>query len=157
MKKLFKEAHKMTRKFVEEYGVDYHAQFGLCLSYLLEIEKEEKEVKVNFRGTEKQIKFANDIFEKTVGRVLEELEEAIAETEFRSEKGKQRAIANLEETKERLQELDAGDFIGKWKWYLDENFITVINEAQDWLDEKTGVRVSGRAWMKLAEKHYLEI
>lgn len=41
MKKIFKEAHKMTREMVKEYGVDYQAQFGLCLSYLLEKEEEE--------------------------------------------------------------------------------------------------------------------
>ena len=38
MKKIFIEAHKMTREMVKEYGVDYQAQFGLCLSYLLEKE-----------------------------------------------------------------------------------------------------------------------
>lgn len=53
MKNLFKKAHKMTREMVKEYGVDYQAQFGLCLSYLLEEEKEAKEVKarVNLVGS----------------------------------------------------------------------------------------------------------
>lgn len=45
MKKIFKEAHKMTREMVKEYEVDYQAQFGLCLSYLLN-KKEEEEVKL---------------------------------------------------------------------------------------------------------------
>lgn len=45
MKNLFKKAHEMTRKFKEEYPeVDYRTQFGLCLSYLFEEEKEEEEV-----------------------------------------------------------------------------------------------------------------
>lgn len=44
MKKIFKEAHKMTREMVKKYGVDYHAQFGLCLSYLLN-EEEKNEMK----------------------------------------------------------------------------------------------------------------
>lgn len=43
MKKIFIEAHKMTGEIVKEYEVDYQAQFGLCLSYLLE-KKEEKEM-----------------------------------------------------------------------------------------------------------------
>ena len=43
MKNLFKKAHKMTRKMVEEYGVDYRTQFSLCLSYLLEVEEDEME------------------------------------------------------------------------------------------------------------------
>ncbi|WP_042680132.1 hypothetical protein [Anaerosalibacter massiliensis] len=40
MKKIFKEAHKMTRKMVKEYGVNYKAQFAICLSYLLNQEEE---------------------------------------------------------------------------------------------------------------------
>lgn len=44
MKKVFKEAHKMTREMVKKYGVDYQAQFGLCLSYILN-EEEKNEMK----------------------------------------------------------------------------------------------------------------
>lgn len=40
MKRVFKEAHKMTKEMVEKYKVNYQAQFSLCLSYLLN--KEEK-------------------------------------------------------------------------------------------------------------------
>lgn len=43
MKKIFIEAHKMTREMVKEYNVDYQTQFSLNVSYLLEI-KEEKEM-----------------------------------------------------------------------------------------------------------------
>lgn len=42
MKNNFKAAHKMTKEMVEKYGVDYQAQFGLCLSYLLENKEEEE-------------------------------------------------------------------------------------------------------------------
>lgn len=45
MKKIFKEAHKMTREMVQKYEVDYQAQFGLCLAYLLE-NKEERKMKL---------------------------------------------------------------------------------------------------------------
>lgn len=48
MKKIFKKAHKMTREMVNEYRVDYQAQFGLCLSYLFEEEKEEGEMIKNY-------------------------------------------------------------------------------------------------------------
>ncbi|SNR95170.1 hypothetical protein SAMN05446037_100251 [Anaerovirgula multivorans] len=44
MKKIFKEAHKMTKEMVEKYGVDYQAQFGLNLAYLLETKEEGKEM-----------------------------------------------------------------------------------------------------------------
>jgi len=115
-------------------------------------------MKINFIGTEKQIKFANDIFEKTIGKVLNDLETSIKETEFRKESTKEKAFSKLAETKEILaKELNAGDFIKKWKWYIDEPYIRIINDAQDWLKEVTGVTVSGRAWATLAEKNYMEI
>ena len=64
MKKIFIEAHKMTREMVEEYGVDYQAQFGLCLSYLLNKEEEEmKELKpaiLNLGSREYEIELRRD-------------------------------------------------------------------------------------------------
>lgn len=114
-------------------------------------------MKINFVGTEKQVKFANDIFEKTISKVLSDLEVAIKETEFRKESTKEKAFTRLEETKGKLQKLDAGEFIGKWKWYLDEPYIRIINDSQDWLSETTKVKISGKAWMTLAEKNYTEI
>ena len=62
---LMKEAHKMTREIVNKYGdVDYMTQLGLCLSFLSQ-EKGEKEM-VELKGTEKQIKWANEIREKAL-------------------------------------------------------------------------------------------
>ena len=47
MKKIFKEAHKMTREMVNQYkDIDYQTQFGLCLQYLLEVNNSNK-VKYN--------------------------------------------------------------------------------------------------------------
>ena len=44
MREIFLKAHQMTREIKRQYQeVDYRAQFGLCLSYLL---KKRKEVKV---------------------------------------------------------------------------------------------------------------
>lgn len=58
-KELMKKAHKMTKEIKAQYQeVDYRFQFGLCLSFLME---EEKEMEVVLQGTEKQIKFAEDI------------------------------------------------------------------------------------------------
>ena len=61
MKKIFKEAHKLTKEMVKKYNTNYQAQFQINLSYLLE-EKGGSENGV--RGTEKQIKYANDILEE---------------------------------------------------------------------------------------------
>ena len=63
MKKIFKEAHKMTREMVEKYGVDYKGQFAICLSYLLNKEEEE------MNGTEKQIEYANIIKERLIDQL----------------------------------------------------------------------------------------
>lgn len=44
MKKIMKEAHKLTRKMKEEYPeVDYSTQLGLYISYLLEEKKNAKQ------------------------------------------------------------------------------------------------------------------
>lgn len=46
MKNLFKKAHELTKEMVKEYkDVDYQAQFGLFVSYLIEEEKEMKLIK----------------------------------------------------------------------------------------------------------------
>ena len=59
MKNLFKKAHKLTKEIKAEYpNVNYKAQFGLCLSYLQE--KEENKL-VELKGSEKQIKWADEI------------------------------------------------------------------------------------------------
>lgn len=62
MKEIMKKAHKMTRGMVEKYGVDYQAQLGLCLAYLLENKEEERMVEL--KGTEKQVALAKKRLEK---------------------------------------------------------------------------------------------
>ena len=73
MKNLFKKAHKMTREIVERYNnVDYKAQFTLCLEYLSE--GEEEMVKAELKGSEKQIKWAEDIRNNFI-KIIEESKE----------------------------------------------------------------------------------
>ena len=72
---LMKEAHKLTKQIVSEYGdVDYKTQLGLCLSFLSQ-EKEGKEM-VELKGTEKQVKWAEDIRNRII-KVNEIFEKAI--------------------------------------------------------------------------------
>ena len=72
---LMKEAHKMTREIVNKYGdVDYRTQLGLCLSFLSQ-EKEGNEM-VELKGTEKQVKWAEDIRNRII-KVNEIFEKAI--------------------------------------------------------------------------------
>lgn len=74
MKKIFVEAHKMTKEIVKEYEVNYQVQFGLCLSYLLE-EKEEEELEIkswfvlkNFTSEER---YAESVSDKEIVRKTE--------------------------------------------------------------------------------------
>lgn len=68
MKNLFKEAHKMTREMMKKYNdIDYSAQFTLCLEY---IRKEGKNmIKAELKGTEKQIKWAEDIRAELIEKI----------------------------------------------------------------------------------------
>lgn len=68
MKNLFKEAHRMTREMMKKYNdIDYSAQFTLCLEYL---RKEGKNmIKAELKGTEKQIKWAEDIRSELIEKI----------------------------------------------------------------------------------------
>ena len=71
---LMKEAHKMTREIVNKYGdVDYRTQLGLCLSFL---SQEGGKEMVELKGTEKQVKWAEDIRNRII-KVNEIFEKAI--------------------------------------------------------------------------------
>lgn len=59
-KELMVKAHQLTKEIKAEYPeVDYKFQLGLCLAYL-HAEGENKEM-VELKGTEKQVKWAEDI------------------------------------------------------------------------------------------------
>ena len=71
---LMKEAHKMTREIANKYGdVDYRTQLGLCLSFL---SQEGGKEMVELKGTEKQVKWAEDIRNRII-KVNEIFEKAI--------------------------------------------------------------------------------
>lgn len=106
MKKIFKEAHRMTREMVEKYGVDYQAQFGLCLSYLLE-NKEGEEVK-ELKGTEKQVKWAEDIRMRQMKEYNSFKERWI---EKRKAEGNQEELDYIEELTQKIESIDSA---AKW-------------------------------------------
>lgn len=157
MKAIFKEAHKMTREIKEEYSeVDYQAQFGLCLSFLFEETKGDKGMKINFAGTEKQIKYATNI-EKGFIFIVEELGDAI-EKYSKSEKMKNKYTKIYNEEIKPLFESyeNAGDFIGDWKHMLDRKHKSAkIRILVDTLKEREGIRVTERIVGGLQDE-YLE-
>jgi len=69
----------MTREIKRQYQeVDYRAQFGLCLSYLLKNRKEEKGMEFpELTGTPKQVAWAYDIREKMVEGMKQALEHRV--------------------------------------------------------------------------------
>lgn len=67
-KELIIKAHKMAKEIKIEYkDIDYKTQFGICIKYLLSNKGENKMVEL--AGSEKQIKWGNDIKE-VVGNIL---------------------------------------------------------------------------------------
>lgn len=117
MKNLFKEAHKMTREIANKYDVDYQAQFGLCLSYLLQ--KGDVEGMKELKGTEKQVKYANDIKRK-MNDFLKEVELTLKIAKLKKPEKQipknQKAISEVRTMLESYE--DAGQLISDHKDFL---------------------------------------
>lgn len=66
-KEIIKKAHEMTKEIKKEYlDVDYKTQFGLCLSFLLSEKKGGINKTRGLKGTEKQVKWAEDIIKEVI-------------------------------------------------------------------------------------------
>ena len=72
MKNIMIEAHRMTREIKRtSQEVDYKAQLGLCLSFLM-TNKEEKVMEMaKLEGSEKQVKWAESLREEFVTKIEE--------------------------------------------------------------------------------------
>ena len=72
MRNIMIEAHRMTREIKRTSpDVDYKAQLGLCLSFLM-TNKEEKVMEMaKLEGSEKQIKWAEDLRKEFVTKIEE--------------------------------------------------------------------------------------
>ena len=62
MKNIMKEAHNLTKKIIRK-GDNYRATFRICLSFIHSQVKKGINKMVELKGTEKQVKWANDIRE----------------------------------------------------------------------------------------------
>ena len=62
---IMKEAHNLTKKIIKK-GDSYKATFRICLSFVHSQVKKGLIKMVELKGTEKQIKWANDIREKFI-------------------------------------------------------------------------------------------
>ena len=100
---LMKEAHKMTKEIKEQYPeVDYQAQLGLCLSFLSQEQEGEQEMK-ELKGTEKQVKYAEDCRETRIVQFERKIER-LGESEVKATYEVRKTNEKLELTKvEALQ------------------------------------------------------
>ena len=71
MRNIMIEAHRMTKEIKNNSPeVDYRAQLGLCLSFLMMNKKEEKVLEMaKLEGSEKQVKWAESLREEFIKRV----------------------------------------------------------------------------------------
>ncbi|MDB0519949.1 hypothetical protein C4R87_19195 [Clostridioides difficile] len=126
MKNLFKEAHKMAREIKRKYNdVDYKVQFSLCLSFLIE-KKGEAKMK-ELKGSEKQIKWAEDI-RKDILTLVDELEKCkIKRIEIEEYKIKDMSIEELTERCKRKFERIRAEIrnIDSAKFFID-NFRNIL-------------------------------
>ena len=81
MKNIMKEAHRLTREIKAEFPeVDYQAQLGICISYLSKNEVKEDVKMVELKGSEKQVKWAEDI-RREVLELLEDVNSKVLDKE----------------------------------------------------------------------------
>ena len=122
-KELMVKAHKMTKEIKREYPeVDYKFQLGLCLAYL----QSEGEVKmVELKGSEKQVKWANDIREVVLLASRRNLE---LKQEFYNEKPnskmRTRVLNEAKELNEKIENEESAKF-------FIENFAYLIKEKEE--------------------------
>ena len=141
-KELMIKAHEMTKEIKREYPeVDYKFQLGLCLAYL----QSEGEVKmVELKGSEKQVKWANDIREVVLLASRRNLE---LKQEFYNEKPnskmRTRVLNEAKELNEKIENEESAKF-------FIENFAYLIKEKEEL--EKLEKEIEGvNALNKLAD------
>ena len=102
-KNLMKKAHEMAKEIKEQYPeVDYQAQLGLCLSFLSQEQEGEQEMK-ELKGTEKQVKYAEDCRETRIVQFERKIER-LGESEVKATYEVRKTNEKLELTKvEALQ------------------------------------------------------
>ena len=122
-KEIMIRAHKMAKEIKAEYpAVDYKFQLGLCLAYL---HQEGENEMVELKGTEKQVKWAEDIRAVVVRGAKALLEEKREEHEAR---GKKATLRRLEEVKTIVENLELEE---NSKYFID-TFAYILREMKEY-------------------------
>lgn len=77
-REVFKEAHKITKNIIRK-GDNYRATFKLALSFVYSQIKKGVSKMIELKGSEKQIKWANDLRAELVRRIEEMKEIKLSE------------------------------------------------------------------------------
>ena len=105
MKNIMKEAHNLTKKIIRK-GDSYKATFRICLSFVhSEIRKGENKM-IELKGTEKQVKWANDIRKN----IIEACDLAVIEFNKVDTKRNKRMVCNTEKAKEIFLSIEKAVF-----------------------------------------------
>lgn len=146
-KELMVKAHKMTKEIKAQYPtVDYKFQLGLCLAYLQEGGNEMVELK----GSEKQVKWGNDIREVVIKGLIALLDER---QQAHEERGKKRTLRMLEEAKAAKEKLENEESA---KYYID-NFAYALKKMNDYKLESELNKVNLDLVIGYAVKETLEL
>lgn len=108
---ILKRAHELTKEIKREYPeVDYRAQLGICLTFLYNNKEVVEMGKVELKGTEKQVKWAEEI-RKNLENALENTK-GFEDVEIWDEDHKEKIISKLNEI--RTSVLNENDS----KWFI---------------------------------------
>ena len=133
MKELMKKAHQMTREIKNEFPeVDYKFQLGLCISYLSKNEMKEDVEMVELKGTEKQVKWAEDIRKKVVEKlqnVKNEYEKMILEAEEKGKRFPKRYTKNVTALEKLLNEVKENESA---KAFIEEYRLSILELSDIW-------------------------
>ena len=133
MKELMKKAHQMTREIKNEFPeVDYKFQLGLCISYLSKNEMKEDVEMVKLKGTEKQVKWAEDIRKEVVEKlqnVKNEYEKMILEAEEKGKRFPKRYTKNVTALEKLLNEVKENESA---KAFIEEYRLSILELSDIW-------------------------
>ena len=154
LRRIMVRAHQIAKGFEG----DYQARLSLALRQAWKEERGKEEVKIEMKelkGTEKQVKYANDIKEAVL-EIIEQLPEKIAKYSKDEEmKNKYIEIYN-KEIKDLFESYEnAGDFISDWKAVVYEKAKSQrVKIVEDILKEK-GINITRRIMSKF-QYEYVE-
>lgn len=134
MKNIFKQAHKITREIIRK-GDNYRATFGLVLSFVYSQQKAGVEM-VELKGSEKQVKWANDIRNRMIeiNNIFEEATKDTDMTNLNEETLEGMVLQRIDKTRKALKNIlnseDAKFFIDNFR-NIRDYMISDLREKSD--------------------------